>query len=682
MPDVLPAGPTLFDAFVQRVDTQPEATAFVFVDDAGEQETPVSNRALDAQARRIAAILLQAGAQGQPVMLLYTPGLDYIGALLGCLYAGCIAVPAYPPLHQRQAGRVQALIDDARAPVVLTNAGWFDPALVPTTSAHACTWIHTGRAPHADTAPWTGTPTWRPDDTVVLQYTSGSTGQPKGVMLSAGNLTHNVRHMAALMGCGPGQTGVTWLPPYHDMGLIAGILLPLFSGLLGVVMTPASFAQRPVRWLQAMSRHRAVITGGPNAAYELCLDKVTDEQLAELDLSAWRVAVNGAEPVRASTLHRFAARFSACGFRSQTFFPCYGLAEATLFATGGPWQAEVDASCDPAHDAQAPVPLGPSLPDQAVCIVHAGTCVPCAEGSEGEVWLSGPSIAQGYWHQPEHSAQAFAARLQGDVPPELAVRTWLRTGDLGRWQGGQLQVTGRLKDQINLGGRKLYPQDIEQTAQRSHAALRKHSGAAFAAPGALRDQLVLVQELEPRAKADLNEVLATIRQALARELDAMPDDIVLVKAGVVDKTSSGKVRRSSCRQAYLAGAIEAVARSQRDVDGVAGATPQPGTTPVKTPVNAPIHATSPTGLPQGTEAMLALLRTQLARLLAMAEDQIDARHSLAELGVDSLALTRLQGVLDQLGSPALPLAQLFQQPLGELAAALRPEASRDQGRPR
>jgi amino acid adenylation domain-containing protein len=671
MPDVLPAGPTLFDAFVQRVEAQPDATAFIFVDDAGELETPVSNRDLDTQARRIAATLLQAGAPGQPVMLLYTPGLDYISALLGCLYAGCIAVPAYPPLHPRQAGRVQALIDDARAPVVLTNASWFDPALVPTSSAHACTWIHTGRAPHADIAPWTGTPSWRPDDTVVLQYTSGSTGQPKGVMLSAGNLTHNVRHMAVLMDCGPGQTGVTWLPPYHDMGLIAGILLPLFSGLLGVVMTPASFAQRPVRWLQAMSRHRAVITGGPNAAYELCLDKVSDEQLAALDLSAWRVAVNGAEPVRASTLHRFAARFGGSGFRSKTFYPCFGLAEATLFATGGPWMAKFDAGFDPARDAQAPVPLGPSLSDQAVCIANPDTCMLCPDGTEGEVWLSGPSVAQGYWHQPERSAQTFGARLHGDASPELAARHWLRTGDLGRWQDGALQVTGRIKDQINLGGRKLHPQDIEQTAQRSHAALRKHSGAAFAVPGALRDHLVLVQELEPRAKADLNAVLATVRQALACELDAQPDDIVLVKAGVVDKTSSGKVRRSSCRQAYLDGQIEVVARSQRDVDAA------PAVVPLHAAPGGDAQAAVPAQTPHSAQAMLALLRTHLASLLAVAEDQIDARHNLAELGVDSLALTRLQGVLDQLGSPSLPLSQLFQQPLGELAAKLLPATSRE-----
>jgi amino acid adenylation domain-containing protein len=657
----VPAVATLFDAFVQRVAREPDATAFIFLDDNGEQETPVTCGELDVRARRITAILLESGAAGQPVMLLYTPGLDYISALLGCLYAGAIAVPAYPPLHQRQAGRVQSLIDDARAPVVLTNASWFDPALVPTSSAHPCTWIHTGRAPHADIAPWTGTPSWRPDDTVVLQYTSGSTGQPKGVMLSAGNLTHNVRHMAELMDCRPGMTGVTWLPPYHDMGLIAGILLPLFTGLVGVVMTPASFAQRPLRWLQAMSRHRAVITGGPNAAYELCLDKITDEQLAELDLSAWRVAVNGAEPVRASTLHRFASRFAASGFRSQTFYPSYGLAEATLFATGGPWMAEVRAGFDPAQDVHQPVPLGPPLSDQAVCIVDADTCRPCADGVEGEVWLSGRSVAQGYWHQAERSAQTFEARLQGEMAPELAESRWLRTGDLGRWQDGQLTVTGRIKDQINLGGRKLYPHDIEQTAQRSHPALRKHSGAAFAVPGAMRDQLVLVQELEPRAKADMDEVLATVRQALARELDAQPDDIVLVKAGVVDKTSSGKVRRSTCRQAYLDGQIEAVARSQRDGDtAVSGAAH-----------SAPLAVDAP----RSAEAMLALLRTHLARQLAVAEDQIDSRHSLAELGIDSLALTRFQGMLDQIGAPTLPWSTLFQTPLEALALQLLPSPS-------
>ncbi len=664
MPDVLPAGPTLFDAFVLRVKAQPDATAFIFVDDAGEQETPVSNRELDERARRIAAVLLHAGAQGQPVMLLYTPGLDYISALLGCLYAGCIAVPAYPPLHQRQASRVQSLIDDARAAVVLTNASWFDAALLPPPGDHPCTWIHTGRAPHADVPPWTGQPRWLADDTVVLQYTSGSTGQPKGVMLSAGMLTHNVQHMARRLACRPDMRGVTWLPPYHDMGLIAGILLPLYVGFVGVTMTPASFAQRPLRWLQAVSRHRAEITGGPNAAYELCVDKVSDEQLATLDLRSWRVAVNGAEPVRASTLHRFSARFAACGFASRTFHPCYGLAEATLFVTGDPWDAEVDAGFDPADDAQQAVPLGRSLPDQAVRIVDADTCQPCTDGVEGEVWVRGPSVASGYWRQPELSDATFRARLHsGDT--EDAQSHWLRTGDLGLLTDGTLRVTGRIKDQINLAGRKLYPHDIEQAAQRSHAALRKHSGAAFAVPGPLRDHLVLVQELEPRAKADPDEVLAAIRQALSRELGVQADDICLVKAGVVDKTSSGKVRRSSCRQAYIDGQIASVARSHR---------PEPALDGV--PHEQPLE------VPQHPAAMLDLLRQHLARQLAVSVDHIDSEATLAELGVDSLALTQLQAQLDRLGAPTLPLHALFESPLRQLAVALLPpaQAAPSQGR--
>jgi acyl-CoA synthetase (AMP-forming)/AMP-acid ligase II len=670
MPDVLPAGPTLFDAFVRRVKAQPDATAFIFVDDAGEQETPVSNRELDERARRIAAVLLQAGAQGQPVMLLYTPGLDYISALLGCLYAGCIAVPAYPPLHQRQASRVQSLIDDARAPVVLTNASWFDAALLPPPGEHPCTWIHTGRAPHADLPPWTGQPSWRPEATVVLQYTSGSTGQPKGVMLSAGNLTHNVQHMAQRLACRPDMRGVTWLPPYHDMGLIAGILLPLYVGFVGVTMTPASFAQRPVRWLQAVSRHRAEITGGPNAAYELCVDKVSDEQLATLDLRSWRVAVNGAEPVRASTLHRFSARFAACGLASRTFHPCYGLAEATLFVTGGPWDAEVDAGFDPADDAQQAVPLGRSLPDQALRIVDADTCQPCGDGVEGEVWVRGPSVASGYWRQPELSEATFRARLKGEDAGD-AQANWLRTGDLGLMTHGTLRVTGRIKDQINLAGRKLYPHDIEQAAQRSHAALRKHSGAAFAVPGQLRDQLVLVQELEPRAKADPDVVLAAIRQALGRELGVQADDICLVKAGVVDKTSSGKVRRSSCRQAYIGGHIEAVARSQRPDDTArAGRCAASGAGAERDAM--------PVLVPQHPVDMLSLLRQHLARQLAVGVDQIDTEVTLAELGVDSLALTQLQAQLDVLGAPALPLQQLFGSPLSRLAVALLPPAQADQ----
>jgi len=665
---------TPFDAFLERVATRPDALSFIFLDDAGEQETPVTCAELDAEARRIAAILLAQGAQGQPVMLLYTPGLDYISALLGCVYAGCIAVPAYPPLHQRQAGRVQALIDDARAPVVLTNASWFDPALVPPSEGHQATWIHTGRAPHTDVAPWTGTPCWRPDDILILQYTSGSTGQPKGVMLSASNLLHNVRHLARELRCGDGMRGVNWLPPYHDMGLIAGILMPLHTGLVSVAMSPAAFAQRPLRWLQAMSRHRGVISGGPNASFELAVDKVTDEQAAELDLSHWHVAVNGAEPIRISTLHRFAAKFARAGFRPSTFFPAYGLAEATLLVTGAYWPEQPRADIDPKHDALTPVPLGPSLPDQHVRIVCPDTCTLLPDGAEGEVWISGDSVAQGYWRQSERTAAAFHAQLQGEVPPELAGRRWLRTADLGRWVGGQLAISGRMKDQINLAGRKLYPQDIEQAAQRSHASLRKHSGAAFAVPGPLRDQLVLVQELEPRAKAPHDEALAAIRQALATELDLQPDDIVLVKAGVVEKTSSGKVRRSTCRQAYLDGHIEAVARSQRDAGMPTHGFTAPRADADRTGAQQALQAQQ-APRPTTPAAMTAALQGQLATLLGLPATQIGSTTTLAELGADSLVLTRLQAQLDAWQLPVLSLADLFHQPLQALGERLVAEAS-------
>lgn len=628
----------LFERIQQRYRMHPDDTALVLLDDAGEQGLEVSWRELACRVEALAAVLRQEGAQGQAVLLLFTPGLDYVTALLACGAAGCMATPAYPPLNQRQATRIHAILADSQASLVLTNVSWLKPALLQPASGQTRAVkclnvdqvnlhpsIHQGEA-HAD---------WQDEDVAILQYTSGSTGEPKGVMLSVANLTHNVRHMAERFGCEPGQYGVTWLPPYHDMGLLGGIFLPLYSGLIGVSMSPAAFAQRPVRWLQAMSRYHGVISGGPNTAYQLCADKIPDEQLAGLDLSAWRFAVNGAEPVRQDTMHRFSRKFARCGFSADAFHPSYGLAESSLYVAGGPWlpgeASDVHYTC--------------GTPGQQIRIVDPQGACALPEGQVGEIWLASPSVAKGYWQRDDLNAQVFQAHLDDDPHTR-----YLRTGDLGQMLDGQLVVSGRIKDVINLGGRKLYPQDIEAIAQQAHPASRLGGGAAFGIEQAERMRLILVQELEPRLRADPDEVSAAIRQAVASELGVVLDELVLVRAGMVPRTSSGKVRRSTCQQQYLDGQIEAQSLSTRNqADQLMASAPEATGVHVK-------------GLPH--------LMRLLAVELGLPTNLIKQDRTLAELGLDSLGLLNLQMALGEESLDGVSLETLFHTPLHRLAEHL------------
>lgn len=567
-----------------RAIHQPDRLAYTFLHQGEVEEARLTYATLDQQARAIAALLQAKGAAGEPALLLHPPGIHYVAAVFACLYAGAIAVPAYPPYSARMVPRIQSILADTRSRFILTTSETLadlQGRLANIPGQDRVEWIATDVVATPMAEGWRE-PCSDPETTAFLQYTSGSTALPKGVMVSHGNLRHNLEMLTRHCEQTPASHTVSWLPPYHDLGLICGIMYPFYVGFPATLMSPVAFLQRPFRWLRAMSDNRATMSMAPNFAYELCCRKVTPEQRATLDLSSWTVAANGGEPARDETMTRFCETFAASGFRRETFFPGYGMAETTLiFATSrvhfppviGVFDKvalernEAIAVSQDHENARKIAGYELFSPDQKLVIVDPESGIPCPPCRVGEIWVSGPSVTQGYWRRPEETDQIYHARLA-----ESNKGPFLRTGDLGFMQFGELFVTGRLKDLIIIHGRNHYPQDIELTADHSHPALRLGCCAAFSVDVDNKEQLVILAEIEPRYQPRKQQALEqaaavdgprkplepqavvnAIREAIAREHDIQTYRIVLLKAGGVFKTSSGKLQRRACRAAFLAG---------------------------------------------------------------------------------------------------------------------------------
>ncbi|HVF89348.1 MAG TPA: amino acid adenylation domain-containing protein, partial [Blastocatellia bacterium] len=562
---------TLIEVLRWRASDRPGVPAFTFLADGEKREHTLTYEDLEREARAIAARLQTVAAPADRVLLVYPPGLEFMPAFFGCLYAGVIAVPVYPPDPGRLARSLPRLISitaDARAAVALTTRAVLSMATglaAKHTDLNSLHWISTDDIA-ADLSDSWREPVVDGDSLAFLQYTSGSTGSPKGVMLTHGNLLHNASLVHDGVEHSPEDKYVSWLPTFHDMGFMAGVLQPLYAGLPVVSMSPVAFLQRPARWLEAISKYRATTSGGPNFAYDLCARKVTREEREKLDLSRWTVAFNGAEPVRANTIERFVAAFSECGFRRETFYPCYGLAEATLIVSGcakddPPSVKSVRAEslekhsvtdCSEAHeDAVSFVSCGRPLGGQKVAIVNTNHLTLSREGEVGEVWVSGPSVAKGYWGRAVQTGEAFHAFTSdtGEGP-------FLRTGDLGFLSNGELFITGRIKDLIIIRGANHYPQDIEATVERSHSAIRPGCTAAFSVEVDAEERLVIVCETDERNKADAGDVSESIIKAVANEHELQPFAVAQVKAGTIFKTSSGKIQRGACREAFIAGELD------------------------------------------------------------------------------------------------------------------------------
>ncbi|HSP81451.1 MAG TPA: AMP-binding protein, partial [Myxococcaceae bacterium] len=651
-------GSTLVDILRRRADAQPLQRVFTFLEDGEKETRHLDFAGLDRQARAIAATLRQHAALGERALLLYPFGLDYVAAFFGALYAGLAAVPVYPPdparLH-RTVPRLRAIAQDARARVVLTTGFIRDMVDALATQAPelaALRWVATDALAEGAEHDWRP-PEVRPETLAFIQYTSGSTAQPKGVLLAHGHLLHNEALIHQALRCGEDTVAVSWLPMYHDMGLIGGLLQPVYGGYPCVLLPPESFLQKPVRWLRALSRYRGTFSGGPNFAFDLCVRKVTAEQRDALDLSCWRQAVNAAEPVRADTLERFTRHFAPCGFRPEALRPLYGLAEATLMVTGGepdtpPTCLSVDAEALASGRVveQPPgtpgtrrlVGLGHAWREQQVVIVDPVTHSRRAPEQVGEIWVAGPSVAQGYWRRPEETTHTFHA-----VRADTGEGPWLRTGDLGFLRNGELFFTGRLKDLIIIRGRNHYPQDLERTVEESHPALRPGCGAAFSTDSGQEERLIVIQELHrQREEGPLEEVSLAARQAIASAHGLHLDTLVLVRHGSIPKTSSGKIQRSACRHDFLSGALDVLHLSRLMPPCPDAADPSPS------------HP----------------LRERLAGLVGVRPEAMELERPVAELGLDSLRQLELHQLLESHYGLTLGPEELLRRPLGQLLGAM------------
>ncbi|MCG8416923.1 MAG: AMP-binding protein [Proteobacteria bacterium] len=654
-----PQWATFIDVVRWRAQHLPTRRAFTYLDN-GDQQVHITYAELDRRARAIAVTLRQIAAPGDRVLLLYGPGLEFVSAFFGCLYAGVVAVPTYPPVPtrlERTLTRLCAVIRDSGVIGILSH-GPILTAVRPVLDMQQypghdpLTWIDS-HAIDADCARRWSSPAIGAGDLAFLQYTSGSTSDPKGVMVSHANLLSNANIIHRNAEFTPRSVYVCWLPPYHDMGLIGGILLPIYGGFLGVLLSPLDFLYRPIRWLEAITQFRGCTSPFPNFALDLCVRKIPPDQREGLDLSSWSLACNGSEPIRTDTLARFSEAFGPQGFSHSTHYPAYGLAECTLLATGGKRDAppktiwvdgealnrgRVERVAQRTPRSRSLVGCGSWAPDHELLIVDPDTGRQCPPDRVGEIWIAGPSVAVGYWNRPTLTRETFSARLgDRDGGP------YLRTGDLGFVMENELYVTGRSNDLIIVAGRNLYPQDIERTASESHAFLRTNHCAAFAVEGRRAEQLVVVQELDKKATAPGSDfaapaALAAIRRAVAKAHDVQPLAIVLVDTGSLPKTANGKLQRSATRDAWSTGALDEVARWTA---------------------------------PKDQEEILDWLVEEIAKRIGQPAETVDVNITLVDFGFGSLHLADMAETLERwLGYTVEPELFLRNPTVAQLTAEL------------
>jgi amino acid adenylation domain-containing protein/FkbM family methyltransferase len=644
----------------QRARRQPDSPVYTPLIDGEQEGDTLAFFEVDLHARAIGAALQALGADQQRALLVYPPGTDFVLAFYGCLYAGAIAVPTQAPLNRsknnQSLARFQGILSDASPLAVLTTAAML-PKLksladdLPNSSL--IHWIATDEISTQMADRWEDVEA-SPDALALLQYTSGSTASPKGVMVSHRNLLANSEYIDYGFEHTAQSVALSWLPHSHDMGLINGIIQPLYKGFRCFLMPPAAFIQSPYRWLKAISHYRVTHSGGPNFAYELCLRKITAEQRASLDLSCWAVAFNGAEPVRKQTLEDFAEAFAPCGFRLNAFYPAYGLAEATLKVTGGrrgnpPVFITLDAAAleknkvveQAASTAKVRSLVGAGAPacDTTVVLARPDSGERCAPDEVGEIWVSGPGVAQGYWNRKDETEKVFRAFLK-----DTGRGPFLRTGDTGFERNGELFITGRIKDLIIIRGVNHYPQDIELSVERSHAALRPGAAAAFPIEADGREQLVVAQELDFRQEPDLRDVVDSIRRAIAENHEVQVYAIALLKPGAIPKTTSGKVQRALCRSLFLESGLDAVSIWQAPaLDGR--------------------DAVSARSVPYNADEPIAeWLRSLLATRLGVAPDEIDLARPITRYGVDSLVAIELMHGIQSTFGIVLSLSDFLDSP--------------------
>ncbi|WP_369211252.1 fatty acyl-AMP ligase [Streptomyces flavofungini] len=564
---------TLADALRLRGEKQPDQTAYVFLRNGEVPDETLTYGGLHSAARARAATFAAEGLPGRSAVLLYPAGLEFVRTLLGCMYARVASAPVQVPRRREEVERLRRIADDAGTSTVLTTAevaGEVRDRFGDMPELSGLTFVATDTLRHDPDAVAPALP--RPEDIALLQYTSGSTGDPKGVMVSHANFLANVVETDELWPCAPGGTVVNWLPLFHDMGMLFGVVMPLWAGIPSYLMAPEAFIRRPARWLEAIARFGGTHAAAPSFAYELCVRAAAEGRTEAVgDLSRWRVAANGAEPVRWSTISAFTDAFAPHGFDPRAMCPGYGLAENTLKATGSRQDREPtvlwlsaealrNGTAQPVGDRAAAVPLvgsGSTVGRTRVHVVDPTTHRLLADGQIGEIWIDGPCVAQGYHGRAEASEESFQARVAG---PEPSGTPRLRTGDLGFLRDGELFVTGRLKDVIIRKGRNHYPQDIELSAELALPGAHPNCAAAFSTEDGERERLVVVVEADGRLLNSLGaeEMSRRVHEAVRERNRIVPDDVLVVRRGSVPKTSSGKVQRRACKRRYESGDLPVV----------------------------------------------------------------------------------------------------------------------------
>ena len=673
--------PTLVQILRWRAVHEPNRRAFIFLRNGIREEGVLTYKTLHQKAQDIAHALIKHYHPGDRALLVFPTGLEFITTFFGCLYAGLIPVPTPSPdpvRLKRTLPRLRAIAENSQPSVILSTSKIFLDVHDVSDPLYALGQV-----------PWSLIDTYEekclgdgrglkefgnsPDAVAFLQYTSGSTNDPKGVMVSHANLMHQFKAQTTTGSFTSNSITLTWMPHFHDYGLISGLLHPVYVGCPAYVMSPLVFLKRPIRWLEAITRLKITHTGGPNFAYEACIRNSLPEHRALLNLQDWKIASCGAEPIRADTMQRFCELFSPAGFQAKAFTPCYGLAESTLLVSGKPLNEfptvsflERDAfergwvvECFSSHKhAKSVVGCGSVMEDMELLIVHPEEHVVCASDQIGEVWIAGPSITKGYWNRNEESKQTFQAYVH-----DSGKGPFLRTGDLGFIRHDQLFITGRLKDLIIIHGTNHYPHDIELTVEECNSALRVGAGVAFSVTQDGEERLIIAHELERRERVgDLNQLASTIREAVADRHNLQAFTILFLRPGSIPKTTSGKVRREATKQAYLADELQVLEVSVVGKTMVGHAASVDKALPGKMD-NHPSF-----------RELEALINGEVSRLLRVADGQFVRKEPLRSLGFDSLMAVELKNRLETSLGISISLKDILSGPtIGELANQLLTE---------
>lgn len=660
----------------QRAVEQADRLAFTFLIDGENKETNLTFGELDQKARAIAVMLREHIKPGDRVLLLYPPGLEFIIASFGCLYAGAIAVPVYPPEPSRLLETLPRLLGpakDSKPTVAITTQKILSIAYLLfklSPNLRNLQWLATDNVPKTRSDHWQE-PLLTPDSLAFLMYTSGSTGNPKGVMLSHGNFLHQMKWVALQEKVQAHEKGVSWAPPYHISGLFIGILTPIYLGIHNILMSPLHFLQKPFRWLKAISHYKAFTSGAPNFAYDLCIDQTTSEEKTMLDLSCWRHALIGSEPIRPETLKKFVEAFEPYGFQKKSFLAVYGLTESTMIVSVGqlntPPTIEIvtmdrfgeNPSISKDSTDRTRVGCGEAIGDTQMIIVDPNSMTRCRADKIGEVWVSGSIVAQGYWNRPYETQKTFEAYLS-----DTKEGPFLRTGDLGYIHNQELFITGRLKEMMIIRGINYYPEDIEQTVEKSHPLLRPSCGAVFSIEKDDEERLIIIQEVEPLKKLKATEVIEKIREAVSKHHHLQVDAIFLIKPESIPRTVTKKIQRYACKEAFTEGALKIIDAWKRIA------------------ISNERKRTLSSLRPKTTKEIESWLVSKISEKLGIASSEINLEKPLVSYGLDSLNAVRITAEIEEELNVSIFIATLFESPsIHHLVKELKNQISNKQHRP-